>query len=132
VHDFAYWSGGTWSDRRRADNGLRHCLAEISHNKPLAYVGYALIRMTTLTGAMFDFGWGRGWRRSERSLYAPITVLQQQRINDERQRVCRGLTPNPQTGRYYVDEAEPRDDIRQVYPAQARQLCGGEFPLTSR
>jgi hypothetical protein len=132
VHDFAYWSGGTWSDRSRADRSLRQCIAATSHNKPVAYVAYALIRLTILGGEVFDFGWGRGWRNSERSLYAAITAGQQQRIDEERQRICRALTPDSRTGRYYVDETEPRDDIRQVHPAHARQLCGGDIPAANR
>lgn len=132
VHDFAYWSGGTWSDRRRADNNLRQCVRDISHNIPMAYVAYALVRMTSGTGAMFDFGWGRGWRDSERDLYAPITPTQRARIDNERRRVCKGLTLNPDSQRYYVDDMGPRDDIRQIRPEQARQLCGSELPAAAK
>ena len=134
VHDFAYWSGGTWTERRKADSTLRSCLGEISHNKPLAYVAYALVRMTTFSGAMIDFGWGRAWRRTEREMYDPLTAMQQRGIEIERQRVCSELTLNPKTNRYYVDRAERRDDIRQVWPNQARQLCGASLaaPSTSR
>ena len=132
VHDFAYWSGGTWTDRRRADNNLRKCVRDISHNIPVAYVAFTLVRMTSGTGAMFDFGWGRAWRNSERSLYAPITAVQQQQIDEERRRVCRGLTLNPATQSYYVNETGPRDDIRQIRPAQARQLCGGDLPTAAK
>ena len=64
VHDFAYWSGGTWNERGRADATLRQCLSDVSHNKPLAYVAFALVRMATFSGAMMDFGWGRAWRKA--------------------------------------------------------------------
>ncbi|HEX5068716.1 MAG TPA: hypothetical protein VFV78_00765 [Vicinamibacterales bacterium] len=131
VHDFAYWSGGTWKDRQKADVSLRRCLSEISHDKPLAYVAFALVRMTTVGGAMIDFGWGRAWRRIDRELYDPITATQQRGLDIERRRVCSELTLDPKTNRYYVDRAEPRDDNRQLRPNQARQLCGASLAASS-
>lgn len=128
VHDFAYWSGGTWTDRRKADGSLRQCLSDISHDKPLAYVAFALVRMTTFGGAMVDFGWGRAWRNTARDLYEPLTAMQQRGIEIERERVCGSLTLNPRTNRYLVDRAEPPDDVRQVRPADVQRLCAPISP----
>ena len=132
VHDFKYWSGGTWSDRKGADRFLRQCILDVSHHKPVAYAAYVIMRATILGGQVFDFGWGRGWRKSDRPLYAPITAGQQQRIDEERQRICRALVPDPRTTRFYVNDVEPRDDIRQLRAEHVRQFCGGEIPAASR
>jgi len=128
VHDFAYWSGGTWKDRTRADGSLRRCVQGISHNIPLAYVAYALVRMTVLTGSIADFGWGRGWRKHDRFLYAEITPEQQRLVAAERRRVCGTFTLNPRTGRYRVDDAPPPDEIRELRASQVQEFFGREPP----
>lgn len=60
AHDFAYWQGGTYTQRKRADEVLEICVAAI--NEP----GVALLMLTGVRvgGTPFlptGFRWGYGW-----------------------------------------------------------------------
>jgi len=122
VHDMAFWAGGTFADRRKADVTLRQCLIDISRDRFTSYVGYALVRLAVIPGEFVDDGWGRAWRGSGRKRYAPLTPGQRAQVDAERHRVCRTLVLNPETGRYRVD------DRREIWPNQARQVCNGDPP----
>lgn len=123
VHDLAYWAGGTFGDRRRADLGLRRCLVDVSGgDRILADFTYFLIRLGLVPAVVVDDGWGRAWRPVNRRRWAPLTPEQQRIVQDERRRACESLTLNPKTGRYRVDET------REIWPNQARIVCGGELP----
>jgi hypothetical protein len=120
VHDFNYWSGGTWSDRSKADRNLWSCVFTISGERVVADIGYFLLRLGILPGAFVKDGWGRAWYETERSRYAPLTPEQQQMVAAERARVCASLKPDADGGRFWVDEK------RQIRARQARELCGGD------
>jgi hypothetical protein len=120
VHDFAYWSGGTWSERSKADRNLWSCVFTISGERAVADIGYFLLRLGILPGSFIKDGWGRAWYGTSRDRYAPLTVEQQQKVAAERLRVCASLKPNPETGWFWVD------DKRQIRPRQAREICGGD------
>jgi hypothetical protein len=121
VHDLAFWSGGTWSDRRQADLVLRRCIVDIS-NGYIANFSYFLVRLAVVPGAIVNDGWGRAWQGSKRKRFAALTDAQKARVTEERQRVCRSLVLNPLTGQYLVDET------REIRPQQAREVCDGEPP----
>lgn len=126
VHDLDFWAGGTWGDRRRADQTLRKCLHEVSHDWVTTGVGYMLVRLETIPGYFVKDGWGRAWYGTGRSRFAPLTPDQKRLVAEERLRVCRSLTINSKTGQYRVD------DTREIRVSQARQVCGGDPPGAAR
>ncbi len=125
VHDLAYWAGGTWSERRKADRDLWSCVFTISGERVVADIGYVLLRFGILPGSFIKDGWGRAWYNTPRSRYAPLTREQQHAVSAERARVCASLKPNPDTGWFWVD------DTRQIRARQAREVCGDD-PLRRR
>ena len=44
AHDIAYWQGGTQKERRQADETLRDCVLDRTHNKALALLMYDGVR----------------------------------------------------------------------------------------
>jgi hypothetical protein len=123
VHDLDYWAGGTFGDRRKADLGLRRCLIDVSGgDRILSDFAYFLIRLGLVPALVVDDGWGRAWRPVKRRRWAPLTAEQQRIVQDERRRACESLRLNPWTGRYRVD------DTREIWPNQARVVCGGNPP----
>ena len=123
LHDLDYWAGGTFGDRTRADLGLRRCLIDVSGGDHiLADFTYFLVRLGLVPALVVDDGWGRAWRPVKRRRWEPLTPEQQQTVQDERRRACESLTLNPKTGRYRVD------DTREIWPNQARVVCGGDPP----
>lgn len=59
-HDFAYWQGGTYQERKLADKDLRLCLAEVE----LPSIGTMMEIGVRLGGSPFfptPFRWGYGW-----------------------------------------------------------------------
>lgn len=125
VHDFNYWSGGTWNERTRADRTLRACILTISGERGVADIAYFLIRLGILPGSLMKDGWGRAWYGMDRKRYAPLTGEQRARVEGERARVCASLRVDTDTGWFFVDDA------RRIRPRQARELCGGD-PLDGR
>jgi hypothetical protein len=120
VHDFAYWAGGTWPERSKADRDLWTCVFTISGERAVADIGYFLVRLGILPGSFVKDGWGRAWYNTPRKRYAPLTWEQQQSVAAERTRVCESLRPNPDTGWFWVD------DTRQIRPRQATEICRGD------
>jgi hypothetical protein len=125
VHDFAFWAGGTWGDRGRADRALRGCLLDVSHDWIVTGIGYMLVRLATIPGYFVADGWGRAWRDLDRGRFAPLTAQQQRQVQNEKQRVCQSLVLDPKTGRYRVDET------RTIRLSEARQICEGDPPPPS-
>ena len=122
THDLTFWAGGNRSDRRRTDLALRQCLIDISHDKYLANFGFFLVALWTGVGEVWDTGWARAWRGTGHGRYDSLSPGQKLVVAAERKRVCEGLRLNPQTGRYRVDDSN--DPVREVWPAQKRQICG--------
>ena len=130
VHDFAFWSGGSRDDRRRADRRLRQCLIDVTngnlYDRIIADIGYLLMVLERVPGAVVPDGWGRGWPNSSRNKYSPLTPEQQSAVAAERRRLCRQLTLDAATGRYRVN------DTQQLGPVPARELCGEMLPEPRR
>ena len=80
VHDFAFWAGGTRTERRSADRALRQCLIDVTHgnlyDRVVAYIGYMLIAMERVPAEVIPDGWGRGWPNTERRKYQALTPSQ--------------------------------------------------------
>lgn len=68
AHDIAYWQGGTQKERRQADETLRDCVLDRTHNKALALLMYDGVRTgghpVFPTGYRWAYGWsyGRGYK----------------------------------------------------------------------
>lgn len=126
VHDFAFWSGGTRAERRRADRELRQCLIDVTdgnlYDRVIADIGYLLMVLERIPGEVVDDGWGRGWPNTSRRKYEPLTPEQEARVAAERRRVCSLLSFDTATGRYRVNETQ------QLAPIPARELCGEMLP----
>jgi len=68
AHDIAYWRGGTQEERKQADETLRDCVIERTHNKALATLMYDGVRTgghpVFPTWYRWAYGWsyGRGYK----------------------------------------------------------------------
>lgn len=70
VHDFAYWKGGTYFERKRADFDLKFCVA--NKGKPrLALLIFVGVRLGGSPFSPMPFRWGYGWRYSK--FYSKLT-----------------------------------------------------------
>lgn len=133
VHDFSYWAGGSWTDRRRADKTLRRCIIDIGKDYARGDIAYLLIRLGVVPGYVgIDDGWGRAWRGDKRKSpvrerFTPLTTEQKSTVAIEKMRVCRGLTMNAATGNYTIDPRLLRSDPRELHAQQARQFCGADL-----
>lgn len=59
-HDLAYWYGGTFKDRKRADKELRKCVTKKGH--PIwAWIMYLSVRIGGGPLLPFPWRWGYGW-----------------------------------------------------------------------
>ncbi len=60
AHDFAYWQGGTYKQREKADEVLKQCVAHVG--KPLlAKLMLAGVRVGGTPYFPTSFRWGYGW-----------------------------------------------------------------------
>ena len=60
VHDFAYWQGGTYEQRKDADEALRACVEQVGE----AEIALLMLAGVRVGGSPFlptDFRWGYGW-----------------------------------------------------------------------
>jgi hypothetical protein len=134
VHDFSFWAGGNWTDRRRADKTLRRCIIDIGKDRFRGDFAYFLVRLGLVPGYVgVDDGWGRAWRGDQRKADPPrarfsaLTPEQKTIVADEKIRVCRGLTLDRSTGNYTIDPRLLRTDPRELHAQQAQQFCGAEL-----
>ena len=133
VHDFSYWAGGTWTDRRSADKALRRCIIDIGKDYARGDIAYLLIRLGVVPGYVgIDDGWGRAWRGDQRkspvrARFTPLTPEQKSIVAMEKTRVCRGLTMNAATGNYTIDPQLLRSDPRELHARQAQLFCGADL-----
>ncbi len=58
-HDFRYWCGGTWEERRRADRELRECVEQ--HAPMWATPMYLGVRLGGAPWNPVPWRWGYGW-----------------------------------------------------------------------
>lgn len=59
-HDIAYWKGGTYQQRKLADESLKQCVANVG--KPaIAQLMLAGVRVGGTPYLPFTFRWGYGW-----------------------------------------------------------------------
>ena len=130
MHDLTFWAGGSRPERRRADLDFRLCALDITHGLFVSNGGYFMLWLSyqanNIARGIVDDGWGRAWRGTGRAKYEALTASQRETVAAERQRVCRALRLNPATGHYKVDDSNDPD--RELWPQQARKICGGDPP----
>jgi len=60
-HDFAYWQGGTYQQRKQADKSLQLCVEQVGR-KDVAIMMLAGVRVGGSPFWPTKFRWGYGWR----------------------------------------------------------------------
>lgn len=60
AHDFAYWKGGTYAERREADAALRFCVGQVGE-PAVAALMLAGVRVGGSPFLPTRFRWGYGW-----------------------------------------------------------------------
>ena len=60
AHDYAYWQGGTYDDRRIADQALHQCVAETG-SVGIANIMLVGVRLGGSPLLLTPFRWGYGW-----------------------------------------------------------------------
>lgn len=61
THDLAYWRGGTYAERKAADEQLKQCVLEKTQNEVLANVMYEGVRFGGSPYFYNWYRWGYGW-----------------------------------------------------------------------
>lgn len=60
AHDYAYWKGGTYKDRLKADQALKDCVASVGEEE-IALLMLAGVRVGGSPFFPATFRWGYGW-----------------------------------------------------------------------
>lgn len=60
AHDYAYWKGGTYTEREDADKELRRCISAVG-NPEIALLMLAGVRIGGTPYLPTMFRWGYGW-----------------------------------------------------------------------
>ena len=85
VHDYAYWKGGTWKERRDADRKLRDGIRR--KGKPvIAQLAYVGVRVGGTPWLPTPWRWGFGWCEFPRG-YRPLSL--------DEWRLIKKITPLP-------------------------------------
>ncbi|WP_415635988.1 hypothetical protein [Pseudoalteromonas distincta] len=71
AHDYAYWQGGTYKERLKADKVLQHCVANVGETN-IANLMLAGVRIGGSPFIPTTFRWGYGW--SYPRLYQALTA----------------------------------------------------------
>lgn len=72
MHDFAYWRGGTSSERLLADETLRRCVFDVTKDKLLADTMYQGVRIGGAPYSLAPYRWAYGWQ--EHRFYQALTI----------------------------------------------------------
>ncbi|MFH0781405.1 MAG: FAD-binding oxidoreductase [Pseudomonadota bacterium] len=59
-HDIAYWQGGTYNERLKADKSLQHCVAKVGEPE-IAKIMLAGVRIGGSPYFPTNYRWGYGW-----------------------------------------------------------------------
>ncbi|MGK0442844.1 MAG: hypothetical protein ACJA0N_002663 [Pseudohongiellaceae bacterium] len=70
LHDYAYWKGGTYTQRLKADQSLKSCVSEVGE-PAIAIIMLAGVRMGGIPLLPTTFRWGYGWPYPR--LYSALT-----------------------------------------------------------
>ncbi|MGB0721009.1 MAG: FAD-binding oxidoreductase [Gammaproteobacteria bacterium] len=78
-HDFAYWKGGTFDDRERADEGLKQCVSDLGEEN-LSIVMHLGVRLGGSPFYPTGYRWGYGWPYLRG--YEPLSSDERQQVVD--------------------------------------------------
>jgi hypothetical protein len=76
-HDYAYWKGGTYGDRKKADLDLKSCVVAVG-KKEIAALMLAGVRVGGSPYFPTTFRWGYGW--SYPKFYGELTKKELEQI----------------------------------------------------
>ena len=79
AHDYAYWKGGTYSERKIADESLEKCVAEVGEPE-IAVLMLAGVRVGGSPFWPTRFRWGYGW--SYPHFYGELSKKELEQINE--------------------------------------------------
>lgn len=79
AHDFAYWKGGTFVDRKNADIALRECVTSVG-KKEIALLMLAGVRVGGSPLYPTTFRWGYGWPYPK--YYGELTTEEIAQVNE--------------------------------------------------
>lgn len=81
AHDIVYWQGGTRDERAKADEGLRACVLERTHDTTLAEAMYLGVRAGGGPAFPTWYRWGYGWPYGRG--YEPLTQVEKQQAEEQ-------------------------------------------------
>lgn len=121
VHDMAYWAGGTQADRRKADRALEQCAADVTGYGSVGHavggIMYAAVTIFGAPGVPTKVKWGYGWEDTRQISYNALTPAEQDQVTARKQDACKTLTPDPDSGRYRID------DTHWLRAVDFQQMC---------
>jgi hypothetical protein len=103
VHDFAYWAGGTFDERRTADRLMRNCIMEVSTGRTRAIFMWGMARIFGFPDLPTGFRWGHGWPFAHRTNYSELLPPEREQVEDTRRGICQGLTHDAARGVYLFE-----------------------------
>ncbi len=86
AHDLAYWQGGTYQQRKDADNELKACVAGVGE-KQIASLMLAGVRVGGSPFFPTTFRWGYGWPYPK--LYGQLTSEEFKQVNAQLEQLKR-------------------------------------------
>ncbi|BFM13951.1 hypothetical protein R50073_01340 [Maricurvus nonylphenolicus] len=78
AHDYAYWQGGTYEERKEADIALQQCVAQVGEEE-IALLMLAGVRVGGTPFLPTTFRWGYGWPYPR--LYGQLTAHEREQVN---------------------------------------------------
>jgi hypothetical protein len=82
AHDYAYWQGGTYQERKEADIALQNCVAQVGE-KEIALLMLAGVRVGGTPFLPTTFRWGYGWPYPR--LYGQLSAEEREQVNNASQ-----------------------------------------------
>lgn len=88
AHDMAYWRGGIEAERKQADEALRACVAEKTHDPRMPAVMYEGVRLGGSPVFPAWYRWGYGWPYGRG--YQPLTHQERAQSREKLREYFRG------------------------------------------
>jgi hypothetical protein len=79
AHDFAYWKGGTYEERVKADVALQQCVADVGE-KEVAALMLSGVRVGGTPFLPTTFRWGYGWPYPR--FYGPLSDKEKEEVKE--------------------------------------------------
>lgn len=78
LHDLAYWQGGSFAEKLKADNELKQCVTDVGHNA----IGQLMALGVIIGGSAYlptSFRWGYGWPYLKQ--YGALSLDEEKQVN---------------------------------------------------